>query len=113
MRRGLGCVRIGAYPRLRGGDISGGSGERVDRDVALFGVKYEAAIVGGLQGVALERIEVQIAAELGEDWKSNPHVLHGRNAVRAEHGLPRLGEAPPPPAARSGRKSILRKIFGR
>ncbi len=86
----------------------------VDRDVALFGVKYEAAIVGGLQGAALEKIEAQIASELGEDWRDNEHVIHGRNAVRHEHGLPKLGEtsipSSPGPAAK---RPLWRKVLGR
>lgn len=89
------------------------NGDPVDRDVALFGVKYEAAIVGGLQGPALDRIEAQITSELGEDWKSNEHVVHGRNAVRQEHGLPKLGESSVPQARQAAAKRPLwRRLLG-
>jgi hypothetical protein len=89
------------------------NGDTVDRDVALFGVKYEAAIVGGLHGEALGRIESQISAELGEDWKFNAHVIHGRNAVRQEHGLPKLGETSVPQARQAAPKRPLwRKLLG-
>ena len=86
----------------------------VDRDVALFGVRYEAAIVGGLQGAALEKIEAGISSELGAGWMSNPHVIHGRNAVRLEHGLPKLGEKPAPPSPEPPPKRPLwRRMLGR
>ncbi len=89
------------------------NGDPVDRDVALFGVKYEAAIVGGLHGEALGQIESQISAELGEDWRSNTHVVHGRNAVRQEHGLPKLGETSVPQARQAAPKRPLwRKLLG-
>lgn len=87
--------------------------ETPDRDFVLLGIKYEAAKVGGLDGAALAHIENEIRAEAGESWETEPTVLRGRNAVRAEHGLPRIGEpvgsATPPPARPSG----LRRIFGR
>lgn len=87
--------------------------EAPDRDFVLLGIKYEAAKVGGLEGAALAKIENEIRAEAGESWETDPTVLRGRNAVRAEHGLPRIGEparsAAPPPA----RRSVLRRILGR
>lgn len=88
--------------------------QAIDRDVALFGVKYEAAIVGGLQGAALEKIEAQIASELGGDWKSNEHVIHGRNAVRHEHGLPKLGETAVSSSSQpAAKRPLWRKVLGR
>lgn len=109
--RGPCRVRI----RLRlGSDFGITEGGLVDRDIALLGVKYEAAVVGGLQGAALEKISTQIASELGEDWKSDENVIHGRNAVRNEHGLPPLGGGPEGPSSDPTAKPPLwRRVFGR
>ena len=63
-------------------------------DHGLLGIKYEAARLGGLGDEALARIEKEIAEEVGEAWRSDPSIQRGRDAVRAEHGLPPLGEAP-------------------
>lgn len=87
--------------------------EAPDRDFVLLGIKYEAAKVGGLEGTALTRIEDEIRAEAGESWETDPTVLRGRNAVRAEHGLPRIGEPARPAAPPPTRRSVLRRILGR
>ena len=86
----------------------------IDRDIALLGVKYEAAVVGGLQGAALEKISAQIASELGDDWESDANVVHGRNAVRREHDLPPIGGVPEPsPPVTAAGTPLWRRVFGR
>ncbi len=83
-----------------------------DRDRVLLGIKYEAAVVGGIEGDALARIEGQVESEAGGGWREDPAILHGRNAVRAEHGLPRIGEPAPPPRAALP-KPLWRRVLGR
>lgn len=63
----------------------------------LLGIKYEAARIGGVDDATLSKIAAQLESEVGEDWRSDHQVLQGRNAVRREYGMPRLGEQPPPP----------------
>ena len=65
-----------------------------------------------MQGAALARIEEQIRAEAGDLWASNDEIVRGRNAVRAEHGLPPLGEPAgrTPPAA--AKPPLWRRLFG-
>lgn len=87
--------------------------EEPDRDFVLLGIKYEAAKVGGLEGAALTKIEDEVRAEAGESWETDPAMLRGRNAVRVEHGLPRIGEPAPPAASPPVRRSALRRILGR
>jgi hypothetical protein len=89
-------------------------GGPADKDFVLLGIKYEAAILGGVEGVALARIEEQIQAEVGDSWESHPMIVRGRNAVRAEHGLGPLGE-PPRESTKDtgpGRRSLWRRLFG-
>ncbi|MBA2345267.1 MAG: hypothetical protein H0V83_09315 [Rubrobacter sp.] len=62
-----------------------------DRDFVLLGIKYEAAKVGGMDEASLESIGDRSRIEVGEDWESNATILRGRDAVRDEHGLPKLG----------------------
>lgn len=71
-----------------------------NRDLVLLGIRYEAARIGGVGEAALAEIVAGIAAEAGEGWQDDPMILHGRNAVRVEHGLPRLGERPAAPKGR-------------
>lgn len=86
----------------------------MDRDIALLGVKYEAARVGGLQGVALEKISAQIASELGDDWESDVNIVHGRDAVRREHGLPPIGGEPEGPSSGpAAKRPLWRRFLGR
>ncbi len=85
-----------------------------DKNFVLLGIKYEAAILGGVDEASLARIEEQIRAEAGEDWSESPMVVRGRNAVRAEHGLPPLGapaNRPPPESGRS-KRPLWRRLFG-
>ncbi len=63
----------------------------------MLGIKYEAARMGGVDEATLSKIADQLESEVGRGWQSNSLVLQGRNAVRREHGMPRLGELPPPP----------------
>ena len=84
-----------------------------DRNFVLLGIKYEAAMLGGVEEAGLAVIEEQIRAEVGDSWASNPMVVRGRNAVRAEHGLSPLGEKqerptePAPP-----KRPLWRRFFG-
>jgi hypothetical protein len=58
----------------------------------LLGIKYESAVLGGLDKARLSSIAEQIKEEAGDGWETEPAILHGRNAVREEQGLERLGE---------------------
>ncbi len=85
-----------------------------DKNFVLLGIKYEAAILGGVDETSLARIVEQIRVEAGDDWSDSPMVTRGRNAVRAEHGLPPLG-APtnrPPPESGRTKPSLWRRVFG-
>lgn len=86
----------------------------MNKDHVLLGIKYEAAKLADVDETALARISDQIDSEVGEDWESNPSVVHGRNAVRVEQGVPRLGEEAHEPAddPATARHSLLRRIFG-
>ena len=74
------------------------SGE--NRDFVLFGIKYESARIAGVGNTALDNIAGQLREEVGEGWETDPMVLRGRNAVRQEHGLERLGD----PAGNTGER---------
>ena len=87
--------------------------EAPDRDFVLLGIKYEAAKVGGLEGAALEKIANEVRAEAGESWKTDPTVLRGRNAVRAEHGLPRIGGPANSPTPPPTRRSLIHRLLRR
>ncbi len=63
-----------------------------------------------MDGAALAKIAAGIAEEAGEGWEEHPLVLRGRNAVRAEHGLSRLGESPAPVQSRE-RRPWYRRLF--
>lgn len=85
-----------------------------DRDIVLLGIKYEAARVGGVDEAGLAKIEAQIQTEIGDGWKDHPLVLRGRDAVRDEHGLPRLDERPGASAASrtvSSSRPWYRRLF--
>jgi hypothetical protein len=85
-----------------------------ERGFVLLGIKYEAARLGGVGEAGLAAIEEQIRAEIGEGWEENAMVVRGRNAVREEHGLPRLGAPPrPPDASRQSRRPWWRGLLGR
>ncbi|MDP9424790.1 MAG: hypothetical protein M3Q60_22860 [Actinomycetota bacterium] len=61
----------------------------------------------------LKRIEEGARAEAGDGWKEDPAVLRGRNATRAEHGLPPVGEEPKAPQGPAPPKRRLwRRILG-
>ncbi len=87
------------------------SGE--NRDFILLGIKYESARIADVSDAALENIARQLRDEAGEGWETDPMILRGRNAVRQEHGLDKLGSpsgnnVPGPPPRRS-----LWRFFGR
>jgi hypothetical protein len=85
-----------------------------DRNFVLLGIKYEAAKLGRVDEDSLARIEEQIQAEAGDSWTSNPMIVRGRNAVRAEHNLGPLGETPRKTTQNTGpaRLSLWNKLFG-
>lgn len=64
-----------------------------NKDFILLGIKYESARIAGVDAAALENIAGQLRDEAGEDWESDPMIARGRNAVRQEHGLDKLGGA--------------------
>ena len=80
----------------------------------LLGIKYEAARIGQVGDDALTGIEEQMKREVGEGWASDEAVLHGRNAVRREHGLPCLGGpgGRPIPSA-TGKLPLWRRLLKR
>jgi hypothetical protein len=90
-------------------------GERPEdpQNSVLLGIKYEAARLGGVGDDALSNIESQARSEVGEGWEDDPAFLRGRNAVRGEHGLGRLGEpeGEPVPRERPGRP-FWRRLLG-
>lgn len=65
-----------------------------------------------MEGDALAKIEERIRSEAGDGWRSDPAIAHGRNAVRAEHGLPPLGEPTKQVPAAAARPPIWRRLFG-
>ena len=85
-----------------------------DKNFVLLGIKYEAAILGGVDKAGLARIEEQIQAEAGDSWQSRPMIIRGRNAVRAEHGLAPLGapQREPSSDATPANQSLWRRLFG-
>ncbi len=85
-----------------------------DKNFILLGIKYEAAILGGVDEAGLARIEEQIQAEAGNFWQSHRMVIRGRNAVRVEHGLAPLGASPreQPSEAAPDNRSLWRRLFG-
>ncbi len=86
-----------------------------DKNSLLLGIKYEAAVIGGVEGAPLTRIEDQLRGEVGEDWRTDDEVLKGRNATRREHGLPPIGgETGSRPAPESSpRRPLWRRMLGR
>ena len=78
----------------------------------MLGIKYEAARVGGVDEASLASIVDQIRIEVGEDWESNVLVLRGRNAVRDEHGLPKIGEPARQPPKESVRRPLWKRLLG-
>jgi hypothetical protein len=75
------------------------SPDKDDKNELLIGIKYESARLGGVSENALAAIAGQAREEIGADWESDKGFVAGRNAVRAEHGLERLGgESQPTPA---------------
>lgn len=89
------------------------TGDSPDKNEVLLGIKYEAARLGGVSEEALAGIEEQAQAEIGEGYDSDEGFVQGRNAVRDEHGLDRIGEPPrPAPGFATERKPWYRRLFG-
>ena len=62
---------------------------------------------------ALAKITEGVSAEAGDGWEKDPAVLQGRNATRAEHGLPPVGEDPKPPTSPAPvKRPLWRRILG-
>ena len=77
----------------------------------MLGIKYESAVLGGLDKTRLSAIEEQIKEEAGDDWEAEVAIIQGRNAVREEHGLKRLGE--PQRETANKENPVRRSLFGR
>ena len=85
-----------------------------DKNSLLLGIKYEAAVLGGVEGAPLARIEEQLHSEVGESWRTHGEVLKGRNATRQEHGLPPIGETGRREVPEiSERRPLWRRVLGR
>ena len=81
--------------------------------LVLLGIKYESAKLGGVDAAALATIEEGVRAEAGDGWEKDPAVLRGRNATRAEHGLPPVGERPRTPINPAPvKRPLWRRILG-
>ena len=89
--------------------------EPEDRGFVLLGIKYEAAVLGGVDEAGLARIAEQIRAEAGDSWATHPTIVRGRNAVRAEHNLAPLGAPARDPAesAEPAGRSLWHRLFGK
>ena len=61
----------------------------------MLGIKYESAVLAGLDEPRLAAIADQIREEAGDDWETEPAILHGRNAVREEQRLESSGKLQP------------------
>lgn len=62
---------------------------------------------------ALAQIAEGVRTEAGDGWEGDPDVLRGRNATRAEHGLPPVGEKPRPPTQLApGKRPLWRRLLG-
>lgn len=85
-----------------------------DKNEVLLGIKYEAAQLGGVGEEALAAIGDQARREIGPEWDSDEGFVAGRNAVRDEHGLDRLGgeERPAPHLARKPWHERFKSLFG-
>lgn len=66
----------------------------------MLGIKYESAVLAGLDETRLSTIVAQVREEAGDGWETRPEILHGRNAVREEQGLEKLSESQGETAAR-------------
>ncbi|WP_047864346.1 hypothetical protein [Rubrobacter aplysinae] len=98
----------------RAGDHIPDNGSKNDKNELLLGVKYEAARLGGAGEGTVAAIEEQARGEIGPAWESDEGFVAGRNAVRAEHGLDRLGGVADPasaPAQKPWRERV-RRLFG-
>ena len=76
-----------------------------------MGIKYESAVLGGLDKTRLAAITDQIKEEAGDDWEKDPAILHGRNAVREEQVQEKLGD--PQQATESKRNPARGSLLGR
>lgn len=72
------------------------TGQSPDKNELLLGIKYESARLGGVSEDALAAIAGQAREEIGAEWESDEGFVAGRNAVRDEHGLERLGREEKP-----------------
>jgi hypothetical protein len=91
------------------------TGQSPDKNELLLGIKYESARLGGVSEDALAAIAGQVRDEVGEDWESDEGFIAGRNAVRGEHGLERLGGGEQKPVSGSARRPWhegLKRLLG-
>ena len=90
------------------------SPDKDSKNELLLGIKYEAARLGGAGEDTVAAIEEQVRDEIGPAWESDEGFVAGRNAVRDEHGLDRLGGVAGPafaPAQKPWRERV-RRLFG-
>lgn len=85
-----------------------------DKNELLLGIKYESARLGGVSEDALAAIASQVREEIGTEWESDEGFVAGRNAVRDEHGLERLGgeDKPAPAPARRPLHERFKRLLG-
>lgn len=89
--------------------------DRRDKNELLLGIKYESARLGGVSEDTLAAIAGQVRDEVGAEWESDEGFVAGRNAVRDEHGLERLGgedKLAPAPARKPLHERFKRLLGG-
>lgn len=81
----------------------------LNRELVLLGIKYESAVLAGLDETRLLAIEEQIKEEAGDGWEINPAIIHGRKAARDEKELETPKEPRQAPGAKQNpsRKSLF------
>ncbi len=77
----------------------------------MLGIKYESAVLAGIDETRLAAITEQIKEEAGAGWETEPAILHGRNAVREEQGLKKLGE--PRRESETKQDPVRKSLFSR
>jgi len=94
--------------------LTGATPDKNDKHELLLGIKYESARLGGVSEDALAAIAGQAREEIGPEWESDEGFVAGREAVRTEHGLERLGgeDKPAPTPARRPLHERFKRLLG-